>query len=912
MAGAKRLYDTFKPNSYQLDLSLNQASRCFEGKLTLDGIKRGRPSSRITLHQSNLKIDSAKLFKLDKKSAETELEVTRIVHQNKLQEVRLHSSRQLGSGQYRIELSYKGKIVEEQTSGAYLSTWHDDSDNLHELTATQFQPHYARSLLPCIDEPEAKASFDLTLKTPTSEKGYQAYSNMPLESSEEKAGIIIRKFQTSPLMSSYLFAFVYGELAQTSSKTSRGVQVSVITTPNKNEHSTFSLDFATKVIDFLENYFSVEYPLQKCDLVAVPDFDAGGMENWGLITFREDLLLFNEEVSTLADKQAIALVVAHEIAHQWFGNLVTMKWWDELWLNEGFANFMEFMIVDHFFPEWNIFEEYLVSEKSAAMRLDSLPSSKAIVKKVTTSSQTTQAFDEIAYEKSGSLIRMLYKLIGSQNFQEGLKDYFKKYQYSNATSSDLLKAWQKYTKVNLLGFAKSWLYQPGFPVLDIKLVKDNKGDLFQLKFSQQRFLSENPTKLNLEKEAKKALSTKPNLKKHQREFYKNQQIGLYKKEASESRQALWQVPVDFVGPLDTPQFVLKKQQHTVQLKNGQSLPLKLNKGGNGLYLVNYPVEFIAQIVNAIRQNKLPEVEIISLLSDFIILSRSSKLGVGSAAILDILEMSKSSLNPHFWSLAGSFLGIVNQHLKEEGQQELICPYAAKLIGPALGKMGFEFKRSDSDKQTAMRFELLSIGLMARQTKVLETLQSFYDQAGKEAQKLHPESRILTLFAVAKRGNKDDFNRLLEEYKTYHEDVSLREDIAYALCSFEGASFQNQLISLLEKGDYIRNQDILSWLSNLLYASKASKLKLLEWLQSKESGWNWLRQTLSPFDLSSAVRIFCSSSYTLKERNKLVRFFEKEEEHDLVKPIQEATEMAKARIKWHKQELPGVREYLDNC
>lgn len=912
MAQTKRLYESFKPSSYNLRLSLDRESRTFSAKLQISGFKKGRPSSRITLHQNGLKIKSAKLKFIDKKSGEYEIPIIRIVHQNKLQELRLHAEKQLSAGQYHIEINYSGQILQNQTNGIYLSTWHDDSEQLHELTATQFQPHYARTLLPCIDEPEAKATLSLTLQTPKEQSSWRAYSNMPLESTEAEGSEIIRKFQTGPPMSSYLFALAYGEFAEISRATESGIKLSVISTPNKIEHGGFALDFAAKVLDFLEEYFGVVYPLEKCDLLAVPDFDAGGMENWGLITFREDLLLFDEESSTLADKQAIALVIAHELAHQWFGNLVTMKWWDELWLNEGFANFMEYFVVDHFFPQWHILEEYLISEKSAAMRLDSLPSSKAIVKKVATPDQTTQAFDEIAYEKSGSLIRMLYDLIGPESFRIGLKDYFEKFKYSNATSQDLLSSWQKCTKLNLLKFCQNWLYQPGYPVLNIKLKQNFQNRFYQMEFVQQRFISEDPPKLNLQKLAQKELAKKPHLKKLQREFYQNQLINSYKKESLDLQNQIWQVPIDFVGSSSLKPLLLRKKKQVLQLSSSQSLPIKLNKNGTGLYLVNYPLEITAKIVSAIRQGQLVETEIINLLSDFIILSRSVKLNVGSSAVLDILEMAKASSNPHFWSLAGGFLAMVNQHLKESSEPKLIGPYCAALTKEALLKLGMNFQIKDSDKQTAMRFELISIGLMAREPEVLNYLQNKYDSVGADSTKLYPESRVLTLFAVAKRGNKSDFQTLLQEYKEFYEDVSLKEDIAYALCSFEGAYFRNQTLSLMQNSDYVRNQDILAWLANILYSSKQAKLDLLDWLVGMSSGWSWLVENLSPFDLNSAVRTFCSSAYTTKDLNKLIRFFKAEQssaDQDLNKAIQESSEMAKSRIKWHKKELPGVIEYL---
>lgn len=916
--GSKRLYHQFKPSSYELELSLSQKSKSFSGKLQLIGIKTGKPSSRITLHQHELKIDIASIRILclsSKKSPHNfpQPEISRVVHHNKLQEIRIHFKSQLPSGHYQISLQYSGQINQKQTNGIYPSTWHDDEDQLHELVSSQFQPYYARSLLPCIDEPEAKAELSLSVQTPESEELSKAvYSNMPLQSKTKQDDQVIYKFKTSPGMSPYLYALISGNLSEVSTKTSRGVKLSIVTIPNKKEHTKFALELAPRILDFLESYFQIEYPLPKCDLAAIPDLDAGGMENWGLITFREDLLLFDEESSTLADKQAIALVLAHELAHQWFGNLVTMKWWDELWLNEGFANFMEHFIVDHFFPEWKIFEEYLVSEKSTAMHLDSLLTSKAIVKKIHSTTQINEAFDEIAYEKSGTLIRMLYNLLGPTNFQNGLRDYFKKYQFSNATSQDLISAWQKYTKLNLPDFIQSWLYQPGYPLVKIKLNKNHSNQIYQIEFTQKRFLSEHITHLNPQKEAARILAKKTHLTKQQREFYRNQIVNSLRKDNSPANKPIWRVPINFISADQTAQildFVMKKSRHILQLKNKENLPLKLNRNGTGLYLTDYPVEFIAQIITAIRNNKLPETEILNLLADFIILSRSSKLSVGSFAVLDILKITNSSLNPHFWSLAGGFLSMVNQHLKEESQEHLLQGFITELIQEPLKKIGLEFNSSDSDQMTFFRFEILSIALLARDPNILRYFQQSFDSLDSSAEKLYPESRILTLFAVAKRGLKKDFNQLLEQYNNSFEDISLREDIAYALSNFEDQELQAEVLSLVQNPELVRSQDILSWLSGLLYSSKSAKEDLVSWL--KLSGWNWLKETLSPTDLNMSVRLFCSTIYNNSEKIKLLNFFKKESTHDLQKSIQEAAGMARTRVKWHSSELPAIIEYLSH-
>jgi aminopeptidase N len=908
MARNVRIIKQFNPQSYTLSLNIDPESKNFDGRLIVLGARRSKPSHRITLNQNGLKISSARIFQIQKGSEE-EVPITRIVHQNKLQEVRLHTQKQLQSSNYRIELEYSGKIATSGTSGIYTSYWHSNKNSLEEIITTQFEPHYARSLLPCIDEPEAKATFKLNLRLPKDFKKQVLFNtdqeSENINSQQDEKRIIT--FKETPLMSTYLLALILGDLKDNSKLNAENKRISIWTTPDKLKHTEFALNFANQVLEKLEQSFGVSYPLQKLDLVAVPDFDEGGMENWGLTTFREDLLLFDEEHSTLSDKQSIALVVAHEIAHQWFGNLVTMKWWDELWLNEGFANFMEYFLVDKIFPEWKLLEAYLVSEKSSAIRIDSLPSSRPVLKKVSTPHHSVEVFDAVAYEKSGNIIRMIFHLIGEYSFMKGLNYYFDKYKFSSATSKDLISAWQKFTKLNLANFIESWISKPGVPLICLESGKNpNQIVLRQSRFiSSAKFETKLQAKKSIEKHIVSSLVSNPNLKSKQKEFYTNN----LRNKLSKQDRTIWQIPIDFV-PESSPNldpFILKKEVHKIQLSNSTRLPLKLNRNGNSLYITSYPVEYLARISTAIKDSKLSDLDTLNLICDFISLNRSSQFEPGAGAILDIIKSANKTSNSNFWSLTGGYVAYLNYHLKQKEKSEVLKSFVKSLIREQLSLVGFNSKDNESSEYTATRFELLSLAVLAKDSKTTEEFIRIYEE-NKDLKSIEAEKRILALHCIAKRGSTSDYQSLVSQYKENLEDISLRDDIAYAVCLFKDPNLAKNSLSLMTNPEYVRSQDILSWLSTLIDSSKENSKYILNWI-TKKDGWSWLEENLSEHDINSLVMIILSTAFSNSELTKLVEFITKLNKPELEKSLNEALDIAKSRIYWHKNELPKAVDYL---
>src|SRR5665213_293727 len=361
----RRLFEQFRPENYKLSMALNRESMTFQGTVVISGEKVGRPSQRLTFHQNKIKVTAADIIYHDKKG-DREITVSRINNQKAYDEVRLHSSTMLYPGRYTIKLTFTGDITRPM-NGIY-PCFFKHGGKEKTLMATQFESHHAREAFPCIDEPEAKATFDLTLITASEET---VLANTPVKKQSTKAGLTNTSFETTPKMSTYLLAFVVGEMHCVTAKTKDGITVSSwATVAQPKDHLKYANDEAVKVLEFFTDYFKTPFPLKKLDQVALPDFDSLAMENWGLITYREVGLLADPKNRPLSGEQLITLVVAHEISHQWFGNLVTMKWWDDLWLNESFASIMENIGPDNLHPNWHQWEEFATSRVLACSQRD--------------------------------------------------------------------------------------------------------------------------------------------------------------------------------------------------------------------------------------------------------------------------------------------------------------------------------------------------------------------------------------------------------------------------------------------------------------------------------------------------------------------------------------------------------------
>ncbi|EDO30265.1 predicted protein, partial [Nematostella vectensis] len=405
----------------------------FTGKAAID-IKVVKNTKYIVLHSKKLKIKSYRLVN-DKKE---NVKIARMLLNEKLEQLLLEPKQGLVKGQkFTIKLEFSGELSNKM-AGFYKSSYKTRNGEVRNLATTQFESTDARAAFPCFDEPEFKAVFVISM---IHEKGMRAISNMPQSKRVQMDdGNVLTRFKQSVKMSTYLVAFIVSDFESTEAETPNGTKVRVWAQKEALDSTKLALSVAKNVLSYYEKFFNIPYPLPKIDLVAVPDFAAGAMENWGLMTFREHYLLSNPLSASAADKQDVAIVVSHELAHQWFGNLVTMKWWNDLWLNEGFANYVEYMGTDHFAKDWKVLDQFVSETHQVALQVDSMANTHPISVPVTNPSQITEIFDAISYNKGSSVIRMLRNFLGDKAFQKGLEHYLKKHAYGNAEADDLWQA----------------------------------------------------------------------------------------------------------------------------------------------------------------------------------------------------------------------------------------------------------------------------------------------------------------------------------------------------------------------------------------------------------------------------------------------------------------------------------------
>ena len=480
----ERLINYFIPQNYQLELRVNKNTEEVQGHTIISGETK---DSILKLHARDLKI-------------------SKILINNKPVEFTLDPDNQLLSispvekdQSTIIDIRYTFKLSHSMI-GMYLSTYKYEGRE-ERIVSTQFESHYARMMFPCIDEPEAKATFDLKVINTDIED--TILSNMPILSErvltytsvnadlnpkEDPNALnlnaeVSRKivtFKTTPKMSTYLLAICIGKFNKVSGTNQHGIEVATYGALNQpTESLEFSNQIAMESLDFYDQLFEVPYPLPKLDQVAIPDFDAGAMENWGLVTYRESCLLADQNTPQTT-KEYIATVVTHELSHQWFGNLVTMRWWDNLWLNESFANMMQFYAVDHLRPEWQIWQDYFTEDCLYALRRDSLENVQSVQQAVSDPAEIDSLFDgAIVYAKGSHLMFMLMRLMGEEQFFKGLKKYFQKFQYQNTSGDDLWACLQEFATFDVKNMMDSWILQSGFPLID--------GE------KQQRFLADGST-----------------------------------------------------------------------------------------------------------------------------------------------------------------------------------------------------------------------------------------------------------------------------------------------------------------------------------------------------------------------------------------------------------------------------------
>lgn len=880
------------PLHYHLFLHPNLTSLTFTGSVQIQ-IDVQNNTNWVVLHSKGLQISKATI--LDQNLAHLSDQVLPVLHNPSHEQIGIFSPRVLSSGQtYFLYIEF-GAELDEGFYGFYKSTYRTSTGEIRTLASTHFEPTSARKAFPCFDEPVFKANFSVRLRR---SPDYISLSNMPVVSTVEVAdGILEDQFDTSVKMSTYLVAFVICDFRSVSATTSSGVQVSIYAAPEKWQQTHYALEVAVKMLDFYEEYFNIRYPLPKQDLIAIPDFESGAMENWGLTTYRETSLLFDPLTSSLSDKLWVTMVIGHELAHQWFGNLVTMDWWNDIWLNEGFARYMEYISVEATYPDLKV-EEYLLHTCFAAVGHDSLNSSRPISSPAENPTQIKQMFDTVSYDKGACVLHMLRHFLTDDVFQSGIVRYLRKYSYRNAQNQDL---WDSLANtcsegdfvsgkhcyssdqapknaylfagehLNLTAMMNTWTLQKGIPLVTVT----RKGPLLLLR--QDRFL-------------RTVLPSDPQWSSLQQGFR-------------------WHIPLTYKTDASSTVHRHLMTTHTDSINIGEEVNwVKVNSDMTGYYVVHYDNGGWDDMTRLLLENHtaLSYKDRTHLIHNAFQLVTAGHLTLDKALdLIGYLQLETHTV-PLLEGLG--YLEFFYRAIERRNELDLTSN---------LRKYILQFFRAVIDQQTwsdsgtvserRLRSEVLSLACDLKDPPCLKRAhQSFRDWLQSNGTLNLPTDVAATVYSV---GAQDDHGwaSLLHTYKIALSEAQKRKILFALTCSKD----TDKLLRLLEmglEGKVIRSQD----LSGLI-------LMVARNPQGHHLAWNFVKKNwdtlVQKFQLgSSCIRniiIGTTGHFSYPEELSDVQlFFESIKEQALqLRATQIALDNMKKNIRWFQRNKETLRNWL---
>ncbi|KAL6057849.1 Aminopeptidase [Balamuthia mandrillaris] len=760
-------------------------------------------------------------------------------------------------------------ILNDKMKGFYRSKYTNAKGEEAFMAVTQFEATDARRAFPCWDEPALKATFDVTI---TALNHFDVLSNMPLIDKVQEGEFKTVKFATTPIMSTYLLAFVVGEFDYLEDTTTNGVVVRVYTPKGKKEQGRFGLDVAVKTLPFYEDYFKISYPLPKCDLIAIPDFAAGAMENWGLITYRETALLVDPESSSAHTRQWVALVVGHELAHQWFGNIVTMDWWTHLWLNEGFATWIEYLCVDYCFPEWNIWTQFVFSDLGRAFNLDALKSTHPVEVEVSDAADIDEIFDIISYSKGSSIVRMLANFLGEEAFKKGLNIYLNRHKYANALTEDLWAALSEASGKPVKELMDHWTKQDGYPVVSIVEKKSEEKGKRTFVLKQQRFLS----------------------------------TGLDPKDTT-----TWWIPLTISTESsggDTFAFadIVKQKETTLSLPAvGTHEWIKVNPNVSGFYRVQYSLKLLEDLRAPIQDRQLSAADRLSIQGDTMALAKAGV--VPTTHFLTLLSAYLYENDYTVWSDLSTNLSELDTILSATEDYPLFKEFCKHMYSQVTKLVGWDRKAEESHGDSLLRgLALAKYGCYGDEATIEEARKRF-DVYLNDPSSLSPDLRSAVYKIVlsnAPHGDATPYEALLKIYR----ETDLHEEKERCMRSLGSASDPYLLKKTLEFAisNEVKSQDTVFVIGGVA-ANPAGRDMAWEFVQEH---WDELYSRFSGGFLlsrlvSSTISVFSSD----EKAEEIKSFFEKREVAAAKRAVTQSLEKIKANSEWLKREHHHISGWL---
>ncbi|MFD3285829.1 M1 family metallopeptidase [Lactobacillus johnsonii] len=835
MAEVKRFYETFHPEHYDIYLDISREKKRFHGKTVVIGEAQ---EELVKLNQKYLKITSVRV---DQKKADFN-------YNDKDEVINIEAGK---VGKMKIEVDFEGKLTDTMM-GIYPSYYEVDGEK-KQLIGTQFETTFARQAFPCVDEPEAKATFALAIKF-DEKTGESIISNQP----EEKFKDGVHYFKPTLRMSSYLVAFVFGDMQRKLTKTKSGVEIGVFATrAHQAKELDFALDIAKRSIEFFEDFYETPYPLEHSYQVALPDFSAGAMENWGCVTYREAYLLLDPDNTSLEMKQLVATVIAHELAHQWFGDLVTMKWWDNLWLNESFANMMEYVAIDALEPNWKIWEMFQTSEVPAALQRDATDGVQSVHVMVNDPAEIDALFDSaIVYAKGSRMLVMVRALLGDEALREGLKNYFAAHKYGNATGDDLWKALGEASGLDIGAIMHSWLEQPGYPVVNAK-VEDGKLVLTQKQF----FIGE------------------------------GKEVG-----------RKWQIPLN--SNYAAVPKIMKDEKLVVgdyaDLIADNGVPFRLNVGNNSDFIVKYDKTLLDDILNHI--DELDAVDKLQLLQDFRLLAEGGHMSY--ADIVPLLPKFADSTSPIVNNALYRIMTTLRNFVTPDSKEEKDLKKLYNLLSEKqVKRLGLLPKAGESNDDNLTRPYVVAASLYAGNDETINGLHTIYSENSDNLEGISADIRSAVLVNEVKNfGNMTLFDKLLKKYQET-SDASLKQDLCAGITSTKMPEIIDAIVDDFENSEIIKPQDLRAWYRNVL-ANPFGQEQAWNWIRLE---WPWLEATVGgDMEFATFITVTANIFHTEERLNQFKDFFEpKINTPGLTREIKMDTKVIETKVNLVKKEQSAV-------
>ncbi|XP_039030365.1 aminopeptidase M1-like [Hibiscus syriacus] len=838
------------PKSYDIKLKPDLSACRFGGNVSIE-VDIVADTSSIVLNAANLSIDSSSVsFSHPNSKKVFGTPKVEVVEADEI--LVLEFADTLPTGMGVLTIGFEG-VLNDKMKGFYRSTYDHNSEKMN-MAVTQFEPAYARQCFPCWDEPAFKAKFKITLLDIPSE--LVALSNMPVEEELNNGNLKTVYYRESPVMSSYLVAVVIGLFDCIEDSTSDGIKVRVYSQVGKANQGKFALNVALQTLGFYADYFHMPYSLPKLDMVAIPDFAAGAMENYGLVTYRETALLLDDHHSAAANRQRVATVVAHELAHQWFGNLVTMEWWTDLWLNEGFATWMSYLAKDKLFPEWKIWTQFFVHETSEGLSLDGLEESHPIEVEVRHASEIDEIFDTISYRKGASILQMLKGYVGGSCFQNSLATYIKRHEWSNARTGDLWAVLKEVCNEPVDRIMDSWTKQKGYPVLSVRL----KNQTLEIKQSQ---------------------------------FLYNDSDG----------RGLWTIPITYCcGNYDNSKsFLMEKKSETHNIKDFVSdindparSWIKLNVEQVGFFRVKYDDCLAAKLQYAIENKCLSVTDRLGILDDSFALCMARQMSLTS--LLTFMAAYKEELDH---SVLSNLIKISDKVIRivADARPELMNYIKQFFISPFLHSaqnLGWDPKQGESHLDAMSRGDVLTaltkLGHEETINEAISRFNAFLED--RNSPLLHPDIRKAAYVAVMQKVTSSD-KAGFESLKIIYKETDLSQEKirvlgSLASCPDEGMVHEALNFALSSE---VRKQDAVFALD----ISKEGREVAWRWLMDK---WDDIWTTYgSGYLLTSFIGSIVSPFASTEKVKEIGKFFANRTKAAIGRTLKQSIEQVQVNAKW---------------